>query len=69
MKEKLKPTIRERMIKMDGLRDLSDLPWDIRRAVPELDISSVGISFSDEGDILTLEEFRNVLKYLLKQVK
>jgi hypothetical protein len=69
MKEKLKPTIRERMIKMDGLRDLSDLPWDIRRAVPELDISSAGISFSDEGDILTLEEFRNVLKYLLKQVK
>lgn len=46
-----------------------NLPWEIRRAFPEMALHGGNISFSTEGDWLTREEAINCVKLLLENLE
>lgn len=47
---------------------IGDLPWEVRRAFPHIDICSSGIAFDEDGDFLTIDEAIDVLNILIDQL-
>lgn len=47
----------------------SEIPWEVLRVFPNMDIGSTGISFSPDGDFVTREEAIFALEYLLNELK
>ena len=46
-----------------------ELPWEVERFFPTIDIACTGIAFERQGDYASIEEAVYALEYLLKEIK
>ena len=54
----------ERITKAQEILNIDDAPWIARRSFPKMMLSDTGISFCNEGDFISVEEFPELLEWL-----
>lgn len=62
--------LKKKLEKLDKLSKNpgEDLPWEVVRAFPEIELCTTGISFHADGDYLSREEAIWALQYLLNEL-
>lgn len=46
-----------------------DIPWEVLRLFPNIDVSCTGVAFDIEGDYVSIPEAIVALKLLIEQLK
>jgi hypothetical protein len=64
---KIKDMSIEQRLKTAILLQRVDVPWEYSRSGIKISIAGDQVSFSNDGDYISLEEAQDVIRYLMKE--